>query len=144
MIECPKCGSRYLRPSQSRLNSDEKGWFKAPMRCLDCNNRFVASTLELSQFRFARCPKCHRMDLSTWSGQHFEPSFWGSVKLSFGGGRWRCEYCRLNFVSLRKRKEVFSFRRWERFQPRAEAMAKETAGSEKAGAAKSAQGSRHD
>ena len=26
----------------------------------------------------------------------------------------RCEYCRFNFASFRRRKEVFTFKRWEK------------------------------
>jgi hypothetical protein len=32
--------------------------------------------------------------------------------ISFGANRWRCEYCRHNFVDFRPRLEKFSFNRW--------------------------------
>jgi DNA-directed RNA polymerase subunit RPC12/RpoP len=140
MIECPKCGSRYLRPAKSREFSERIGrlWFRAPMRCLDCSKRFIAATFRPFQIRFARCPTCMRKDLSTWSDQHFDTPLGGRLKMFLGGRRWRCEYCRLNFVSLRKRKEVFSFRRWGRYQPRAEQPARQEIRQ------KNVQGSRHD
>jgi DNA-directed RNA polymerase subunit RPC12/RpoP len=142
MIECPKCGSRYLRPAKPRNFSERLAalWFVSPVRCRDCKNRFRARTVSLRQQRFARCPRCFRMDLSIWSVNSFDPPFWGKVKLSLGGHRWRCEYCRLSFVSFRRRKEVFSFRRWERFQPRAEAPAS----TPQTAPLKNVQGSRHD
>ena len=90
------------------------------MRCNDCKTRFIGRTLEWSELSFARCPLCFRMDLSVWQLKDFKPAFWENLKLGFGGHRWRCEYCRLNFVSLRKRKEIFSFKRWGKFQPPAE------------------------
>jgi hypothetical protein len=54
------------------------------------------------------------MDLAEWAGRNYEPPFWTAVKLYFGAHRWRCEYCRINFASFRKRKEVFTFGRWRR------------------------------
>jgi hypothetical protein len=122
MLECPKCGSRFLRPSRSRNVKEKLGklQFVSPMRCNDCKTRFLSRTFDWSELTFARCPGCFRMDLSVWLSKDFEPPFWNKVKLVFGGHRWRCEYCRVNFVSLRKRKEVFSFKRWEKFQAPAE------------------------
>jgi hypothetical protein len=85
------------------------------------------------------------MDLSIWSVNSFDPPFWGKVKLALGAHRWRCEYCRLSFVSIRRRKEVFSFRRWGRYQPRAEAPTPAPrAASQKEVRQKDVQGSRHD
>jgi len=115
-VECPKCGSRYLRDSQPRTVAEKMGKFRfiSPLRCLDCKTRFVAKTLVWSDVLFARCPTCLRMDLNAWSGKTYEPPFWMKLKISFGAKRWRCEYCRKNFVDFRPRKEVFSFKRWER------------------------------
>lgn len=61
---------------------------------------------------YARCPGCRRMDLNQWSLEHYQPHGWMSLKLMLGGHRFRCEYCRINFVSMRPRKERFTFRRW--------------------------------
>jgi hypothetical protein len=52
------------------------------------------------------------MDLNRWTGKTFDPPFWTGLKVTFGANRWRCEYCRLNFSSFRRRKEVFTFSRW--------------------------------
>ena len=83
--------------------------------CRDCRNRFRGRTLVLSDLKYARCPKCFRMDLNLWSERDFAPTDWMSALIWLGGNRYRCEYCRLNFVSFRKRKEVFTFRRWAKF-----------------------------
>ena len=138
MIECPRCGSRYLRPSRPRNFSERIAalWFVSPIRCRDCKNRFRARILSIARQRFARCPNCLRMDLGIWSVNSFDPPFWSRIKLAMGGHRWRCEYCRLSFVSLRQRKEVFSFRRWGKYQPRAEES--------QTVPRKNVQGSRHD
>jgi len=61
------------------------------------------------------------MDLSGWTGKTYtDPPFWTAFKVSLGAHRWRCEYCRVNFASFRRRKEVFSFKRWRRFGNQAE------------------------
>lgn len=61
--------------------------------------------------RFARCPRCWRMDLSRWNKNDYRVSFFTSLALSLGGNPYRCEYCRVNFVSFRKRKERYDPRR---------------------------------
>jgi hypothetical protein len=61
------------------------------------------------------------MDLNGWTGKTYtNPPFWVAFKVAFGARKWRCEYCRLNFASFRRRKEVFTFKRWKRFVPQAE------------------------
>ena len=116
MTACPNCGSRYLRPARPRDLSEKLGAmrFMSPLRCLDCKHRFIARTLEWSDLVYSRCPICLRQDLNAWSGKTYEPPFWTAVKLAFGAKRWRCEYCRINFASFRKRREIFSFSRWKK------------------------------
>jgi hypothetical protein len=53
------------------------------------------------------------MDLNQWTGKNYEPPFLTGLMVTFGANRWRCEYCRINFGSFRKRKEVFTFKRWK-------------------------------
>lgn len=124
-LACPKCGSRFLRESRPRdtVERINRLRFIAPLRCLDCKTRFVTRTLILSDLLYARCPKCYRMDLNSWTGKTFDPPFFMSVKLYFGAMRWRCEYCRLNFASFRRRREVFTFKRWRNRQAQAESQA---------------------
>ena len=117
---CPKCGSRYLRPSRPRNFSETIGQFRftSPLRCQDCNSRFVVKTFVWADLFYARCPVCRRMDLNRWTGKTYtDPPFFVALKVSLGAYRWRCEYCRLNFAAFRKRKEVFTFRRWRKFAP---------------------------
>lgn len=114
-VQCPNCGSRFLRESKPRDAAERLAqWrFVSPLRCLDCKTRFVASTVSLGDLLYAHCPKCDRMDLNQWTGKNYEPPFFVGLKVSFGANRWRCEYCRINFASFRKRKEVFTFKRWK-------------------------------
>jgi DNA-directed RNA polymerase subunit RPC12/RpoP len=113
-LACPSCGSRFLRDSQPRDFNEKvnKLRFISPLRCLDCQTRFVTRTLVVRDLFFARCPECHRMDLNSWTGKTFDPPWFTATKIWFGAKRWRCEYCRVNFASFRKRKEVFTFKRW--------------------------------
>ena len=61
------------------------------------------------------------MDLNSWTGKTYtDPPAWVAFKVSLGARKWRCEYCRLNFASFRKRKEVFTFKRWKKFGQQAE------------------------
>lgn len=115
-VACPNCGSRILRESHPRDFAEKaaKFWFVSPLRCVDCKTRFTARTFVFSDIRYARCPMCFRMDLNQWTGKNFQPPFLSRILLSLGARRWRCEYCRLNFVSFRARKEVFSFSRWKK------------------------------
>jgi DNA-directed RNA polymerase subunit RPC12/RpoP len=159
MTTCPKCGSRFLRPSAPRTTGEWLGKlrFIDPLRCLDCKTRFVAHTVVWSDLHYTRCPICHRMDLNGWTGKTYQPPFWMAVKIAFGAGRYRCEYCRINFASFRRRKEVFTFSRWKKLteQQERERQEREPEGRRSEGAApeagektetgqKNAQGSRHD
>ncbi len=47
------------------------------------------------------------MDLSRWSKNNYRVTFWKNVLLLLGGHPYRCEYCRVNFVSFRRRKERY-------------------------------------
>ncbi len=61
------------------------------------------------------------MDLNGWTGKTFtNPPFWVALQVFLGARKWRCEYCRLNFASFRKRREVFTFKRWKKFGQQAE------------------------
>lgn len=53
---------------------------------------------------YAKCPKCLRMDLATWETAHYRVPLPARLLLALGAHRWRCEPCRTNFTSFRKRK----------------------------------------
>ena len=112
-VACPKCKSRALRYSRIRNLSERIGsWFGIrPLRCRVCRNRFVDRTWYIEAVRFARCPRCWRMDLRRWSPKDYVIPAGTKLLLALGGKPYRCEYCRLNFVSFRKRKERYRGRR---------------------------------
>jgi hypothetical protein len=57
------------------------------------------------------------MDLNGWTGKTHQPGAWTAVKVALGAFKWRCEYCRINFASFRKRREPFTFSRWKKRNP---------------------------
>jgi len=119
MLKCPQCGSYDLRYARLRRPS-ERFWSwlgTRPLRCRKCRTRFIARTWRLENLRWARCPKCWRMDLSSWSEREYPVSALRRLLLALGAHPWRCEYCRYNFVSFRPRKE--GWRPWSRRPPRA-------------------------
>ncbi len=121
-VSCPHCGSRYLNLARLRSPSERVDALFGirPLRCGDCRTRFVARTFVWRDFLFAKCPQCFRMDLNLWQAHHYTARGWMAFLLNLGGKRMRCEYCRLNFVSLRNRKEHFTFSRWTRQQAQRE------------------------
>lgn len=124
LIACPRCGSRNLRYARLRSFA-ERCWTWLgirPLRCRDCRFRFVDRTWRLTHWMFARCPRCWRMDLALWSerGAHVGPL--ADLCLRLGAKPLRCEYCRINFVSFRRRHEKFSFKRWAKLRKSRDAV----------------------
>lgn len=111
-IACPQCGTRDVRPSQARSFKESiaqlLGYYQ--LRCKRCNTRFSGALWRPSLIRYARCPKCYRTELSTWSEQYYNPPRWTVFKLRIGATPYRCEYCRCNFASFRACKERFLWR----------------------------------
>jgi len=118
LVSCSRCGSRQLRVGQRRgLGQRLLGILGIlPFRCRQCDNRFTAPIWRLSGLRYACCPKCYRMELSTWSEQYYHPPWTVVFKLRMGAMPYRCESCRCNFASFRALKERFSWRRREQAQ----------------------------
>lgn len=52
------------------------------------------------------------MDLSLWNEKDCHISMFAALRLGLGAKPYRCEYCRVNFVSFRLRYERHSFKRW--------------------------------
>jgi len=112
LVSCPECGSKRLRISKVR---GFRGRIRSmvgvlPFRCKKCERKFDSAIWSLSAIRYARCPKCLRMELSTWSEQYYNPPFTTLMKLRFGATPYRCDFCRCNFASFRACKERYSWR----------------------------------
>lgn len=110
-VVCPSCGSARVKPDPPRgLGETLSTWIGYDAaRCLECSLHFVAKPGGgVSGARFAKCPKCLRLDLTTWDPKFYRPSLMTRMKLEMGANRWRCEPCRTNFASFRPRKEKYA------------------------------------
>lgn len=107
--ECPKCGGRDVRPAKRRGIWESLAGVLGfqPARCHDCASRFLARPFGILKLRWAKCPQCYRLDLTTWETKYYHVSGWMSFKLAIGANRWRCEACRRNFVSFRPRQRKY-------------------------------------
>ena len=108
-IRCPACNSREVRASLAKTLGERvaRVFGFMQLRCKDCDERFGASIWDLSNVVYAKCPRCYRLDLSTWTTQYYRaPSRW-LIAMKFGARRRRCEYCRHNFISWRPAKTKY-------------------------------------
>ncbi len=84
------------------------------MRCGDCGTRFTQKLFQFGDWMYARCPRCYRLDLTSWSEEHYIVPWNIRLKLALGAKKYRCEVCRCNFASFRRLKERFSFCRYQK------------------------------
>ena len=80
------------------------------MRCRRCRARWQTSVWHAGAWRYARCPRCYRQELTTWSEQYYNPPAWTTLLLRMGATPYRCAACRCNFASYRPCKEKLSWR----------------------------------
>jgi DNA-directed RNA polymerase subunit RPC12/RpoP len=108
-FSCPDCKSRNLRFSRIRTFKERLWTYVGvrPLRCRDCSRRFIERTWRITSVRYARCPRCWRLDLSRWSQADYHVPMVTRMLLALGASPFRCEYCRVNFVSFRQRKERY-------------------------------------
>ena len=114
-LACPNCGTRDVRLSQRK---DIGEYFKAllgiyPLRCRRCHARWRTSVWAAGAWKYARCPRCYRQELTTWSEQYYHPHRWIVLMLRIGATPYRCAACRCNFASFRPCKEKYSWRKPE-------------------------------
>lgn len=60
------------------------------------------------------------MDLSLWNDKDCRISMFSAIRLGMGAKPYRCEYCRVNFLSFRPRYERHSFKRWAKLRKTSE------------------------
>lgn len=106
-LSCPNCGTRDVRVSRRKnLGEILRGIFGVyPLRCRRCSSRWTTSVLEAGDWKYARCPRCYRQDLTTWSEQYYHPPLSILIKLRCRATPYRCAACRYNFASFRPCKE---------------------------------------
>ena len=111
-IHCPSCHSRDVRASTAKSFGEQLGRMFGfiQLRCKSCDERFTSSLWDLHNMFYAKCPRCYRLDLSTWTTHYYHaPTRW-VVFMKLGARRHRCEYCRHNFISWRPAKLKFKRR----------------------------------
>ncbi|MBI4875592.1 MAG: hypothetical protein HY822_13235 [Acidobacteria bacterium] len=113
---CPACKSRNVRLAHARGSLERVGGLLGftPFRCRDCHHRFLQSIWGFRTILYARCPRCDRLDLSSWSESHYNLRWTMRLKLLLGARKYRCEPCRCNFASFRRLKQRY---RPPRFRP---------------------------
>jgi len=111
-LACPRCGTRDTRVSRPQgLAQYLKGFVGiSVLRCRRCSARWETSVWAQGSWKYARCPRCYRQELTKWATHHYSASSWTRLLLKLGASPRRCEACRFNFASFRPRKEPFSRR----------------------------------
>ena len=116
---CPSCGASKFRISKARGLWEHIAQLVGynPFRCTTCEQRFHIRIWSFQHLIYAKCPRCHRMDLSRWSTTRYNASAGTNIRIALGAKPVRCEYCRCNFDSWKAVKEQFSYsKRAERSQ----------------------------
>lgn len=99
---CPQCGSTRSRLSRAQNRGEQLGSLvgRYPLRCRDCQTRYIGSFSRLKNWREACCPRCYRTRLTTWDEEYYRPKLWQRIRLTLGAKPVRCDVCRLNFTSF--------------------------------------------
>lgn len=105
-LECANCGSKQIRRARYASWAERlRGVLGIhPFRCRRCTHRFSVSIWLFGKLRYAKCPRCLRLELTTWSRRYYKVGFLKNFLIAFGGQKYRCPACRCNFVSFRPRK----------------------------------------
>ena len=104
-LVCEQCGGRDIRLARLQSFGERLRTLIGvyPFRCRDCQHRFSVSVWLFSKLAFAKCPRCLRTELTTWSRKFYNPGFAANMAITFGAQKYRCTACRCNFVSFRPR-----------------------------------------
>ena len=128
-LDCPKCGTRDVRVSRPRgLVQHLKHLLGvSSLRCRRCNRRWETSVWSNGSWKYARCPRCYRQELTKWTAHYYRPPRWTRFLLRLGASPRRCPACRCNFATFRPQREDFSRRHHVRAEPDAGARREGTA-----------------
>jgi C4-type Zn-finger protein len=111
-LACPNCGTRDVRVShpQGLVQYIKHVVGISSLRCRRCRYRWETSVWSNRSWRYAKCPRCYRQELSKWTTRHYNPPRWTRLLLCLGARPRRCEACRCNFASFKPRKGSFAWR----------------------------------
>lgn len=110
-LACPNCGTRDVRVSHPQgLVQHLKNFVGVSgLRCRRCSNRWETSVWADGSWKYARCPRCYRQELTKWTIQYYKPSRWTRFLLRIGASPRRCPACRCNFASFKPQKAIFAW-----------------------------------
>src|SRR5580692_7760662 len=108
-LSCPKCGARDAKVSHRQgLSEYLKGLIGIyPLRCRRCKTRWETASWAGGAWKYARCPRCYRQYLTSWSEEYYHPPLGTRIFLRIGATPYRCASCRCNFTSFRPCKERY-------------------------------------
>jgi hypothetical protein len=114
-LACPNCGTREVKVSMRHgIGEAIKslcGIYQ--LRCRRCRTRWETSMWADGAWKYARCPRCYRQELTTWSLKYYNPPTGTMLKLQLGARRYRCPACRCNFASFKPCRDKTIWRRNE-------------------------------
>ena len=118
-LTCPSCGTRDVRVSHPQgLVQYLKNFLGiSGLRCRRCSNRWETSAWADGSWKYARCPRCYRQDLTKWTIRYYKPPRWTRFLLRLGASPRRCPVCRCNFASFKPQKGNFAWRHQARPEP---------------------------
>ncbi len=115
-LACPNCGTREAKVSSVRGIGEALkslvGIYQ--LRCRRCKTRWETSAWADGAWKYARCPRCYRQDLTTWSLKYYNPPSSTMLMLQLGAKRFRCAACRCNFASFKPCRDK---KLWKRREP---------------------------
>jgi hypothetical protein len=111
-LACPSCGTRDARTSHAQgLVEFLKGLVGVSnLRCRRCNHRWQTSVWANGSWKYARCPRCYRQELTKWAAHYYSPPRWTRILLGLGASPLRCPACRCNFASFKLQRGNFAWR----------------------------------
>jgi hypothetical protein len=111
-LACPNCGTRDVKVSHPQgLVQYIKNFFGiSPLRCRRCSNRWETSVWADGSWKYARCPRCYRQELTKWTMQYYNPPRWTRFLLRVGASPRRCPACRCNFATFKPARGNFEWR----------------------------------
>ena len=117
-LACPNCGTREIRVSHAKglLEHVKTSVGTSLLRCRRCNNRWETSVWANGSWRYARCPRCYRQELTKWTMEHYNPARWTKFLLRIGASALRCPACRCNFASFKPRRGHFAWQHQTRVE----------------------------
>ncbi len=115
-LACPKCGTRDVRVSQlmGPVQYLKHFFGVSALRCRRCDTRWETSVWANGSWKYARCPRCYRQELTKWTMQYYNPPRWTRFLLRIGASPRRCPACRCNFASFKPARGNFEWRHQDR------------------------------